>query len=42
MSSRWVANTADTPERNEPVLEDLSALKPKLRNAMAGVVAGGD
>ncbi len=35
MSSRWVANTADTPERNEPVLNDLSALKPKLRKAMA-------
>jgi len=35
MSSRWVANTADTPERNEPVLDDLLALKPKLRRAMA-------
>jgi hypothetical protein len=33
MSSRWVANTLDTGARNRHVLDQLAALKPKLRQA---------
>jgi hypothetical protein len=35
MSSRWVANTLDTPERNRATLQQLAALKPKIREAVA-------
>jgi hypothetical protein len=35
MSSRWVANTLDTPERNRATLKKLAALKPKIREAVA-------
>ncbi|MDA1316282.1 MAG: PSD1 and planctomycete cytochrome C domain-containing protein, partial [Acidobacteria bacterium] len=35
MSSRWVSNTLDTGDRNRETLERLSALKPKLREAVS-------
>ena len=35
MSSRWVTNTLDTPERNRDVLDQLAALKPKIHKAVA-------
>ncbi|MSO24101.1 MAG: DUF1549 domain-containing protein, partial [Acidobacteria bacterium] len=35
MSSRWVSNTLDTPERNRVTLQRLAALKPKIREAVA-------
>ncbi len=35
MSSRWVTHTLDTPDRNSQVLEELSALKMKLRKPLA-------
>ncbi len=31
LSSRWLVNTVDTPDRNRKVLDELSALKAKLR-----------
>ena len=36
MSSRWVTNTLDTSDRNRQVLDQLSALKSKLREPLAG------
>ena len=36
MSSRWVANTLDTKERNRKTLEELPRLKAKLRQALPG------
>lgn len=35
MSSHWVTNTLDLPERNRPVLEQLRAIKPRLRGGLA-------
>ena len=35
MSSRWVTNTLDTPDRNRRVLDGLSGLKAKLREPLA-------
>lgn len=35
MSSRWVSNTLDTPQRNQEVLDQLAAIKPKLYPALA-------
>jgi mono/diheme cytochrome c family protein len=35
MSSRWVANTLDTPERNRVALQRLATLKPKIHDAVA-------
>ena len=35
MSSRWVINTLDTPDRNREVLDRLAALKYELREALA-------
>lgn len=35
MSSRWVSNTLDTPGRNRVTLQQLTALKPKIREAVA-------
>ena len=35
MSSRWVTHTLDLPERNRKVLEELAALKAKLRKPLA-------
>ncbi len=35
MSSRWVTNTLDTPQRNREVLEQLVAIKPKLHPVLA-------
>src|SRR5262249_13962047 len=35
MSSRWVTNTLDLPERNRPELEQLRGLKHRLRDALA-------
>jgi hypothetical protein len=35
MSSRWVTNTLDTPDRNRDALEQLRKLKPPIRAAMA-------
>ncbi|MBM3801777.1 MAG: DUF1553 domain-containing protein [Acidimicrobiia bacterium] len=35
MSSRWISNTLDTPERNRAPLQRLAALKPKIRQAVA-------
>ena len=35
MSSRWVTHTLDLPERNRKVLEELAALKMKLREPLA-------
>ena len=35
MSSRWVTNTLDTSERNRHTLDQLSALKPKVRAAVS-------
>jgi Protein of unknown function (DUF1553)/Protein of unknown function (DUF1549)/Planctomycete cytochrome C len=35
MSSRWVANTLDSPERNRITLQRLAALKPKIREVVA-------
>ncbi len=35
LSSRWVVNTVDTPDRNSEVLDELSALKAKLRAPLA-------
>lgn len=37
MSSRWVINTLDTPDRNREILDQLAALKPKLRDALAAL-----
>jgi len=35
MSSRWVTNTLDTPERNRELLAQLRKLKPPIRAAVA-------
>jgi hypothetical protein len=35
MSSRWVTNTVDLPERNAEVIAELKATKAKLRPALA-------
>ena len=35
LSSRWLVNTVDTPDRNRKVLDELSALKAKLRTPLA-------
>ena len=35
LSSRWVVNTVDTPDRNRKVLDELLALKAKLRAPLA-------
>ena len=35
MSSRWVTHTLDLPERNREVLDELVALKSKLRKPLA-------
>jgi len=35
MSSRWVSNTLDTPERNRVTLQRLAVLKPKIHEAVA-------
>ena len=35
MSSRWVSNTLDSPERNRVTLQRLAVLKPKIREAVA-------
>ncbi len=35
MSSRWVTNTADAPERNRETLAELAAMKPAIRAAAA-------
>ena len=35
MSSRWVANTLDTRDRNRHTFDRLSALKPRLRQAVS-------
>ncbi len=37
MSSRWVINTLDTPDRNRFVLSKLAALKPKIRRALSEI-----
>ena len=37
VSSRWVTNTIDTPDRNRKVLDELSALKGKLKEPLAGL-----
>ena len=37
MSSRWVINTLDTPERNREVLNKLASIKPDLRQALSKV-----
>ena len=35
MSSRWVANTLDTPQRNRETFGRLAALKPTIREAVS-------
>ncbi|MGE3316219.1 MAG: DUF1549 domain-containing protein, partial [Planctomycetaceae bacterium] len=35
MSSRWVANTTDLPERNAPVIDELKKWKGELRKVLA-------
>lgn len=35
MSSRWITNTLDTPERNQTPLRRLAALKPKIHTAVS-------
>ncbi|QDU92345.1 PSD1 and planctomycete cytochrome C domain-containing protein [Lignipirellula cremea] len=35
MSSRWVTNTLDLPERNEPIIAELSTIKQALRAELA-------
>ncbi|MBM3561373.1 MAG: DUF1549 domain-containing protein, partial [Alphaproteobacteria bacterium] len=35
MSSRWVTNTVDLPERNREITSRLRAMKPAIRGAMA-------
>ena len=37
LSSRWVVNTLDTPDRNTTVLHKLAALKAKLRGPLAAL-----
>lgn len=37
MSSRWVTNTLDLPERNASVIEQLKQMKSRLRNELAAI-----
>jgi len=37
MSSRWVTNTADLPQRNADVIRELKGIKAKLRTQIAAV-----
>ena len=35
MSSRWISNTLDTPDRNRAPLDRLAALKPRIREEVS-------
>lgn len=36
MSSRWVTNTVDLPGRNQTVIAELRAMKPRIRESVSG------
>ncbi len=40
MSSRWVTNTVDLPDRNQAAIAELRAMKPRIRESVGGVWRG--